>query len=130
VQVTEYKCIVDNFHRIINEACEKGIVSEEVFEEIGIIKDSDSTGNTVLRDAEISQESRQRTKCLTHAEQVELRMERLALIRQKADNLVELTNAKNQEKLNTVQAIVDKLIVMLESKGLIADMEENLPEEK
>lgn len=57
-------------------------------------------------------------------------MKRLALIQQKADNRVELANAQQQEKLNGVQAIVDRLIVMLESEGLIADMDENLPEEK
>ena len=128
--VAEYKCIVDNFHQIINEACEKGIVSETLFDEMGVVKDCDSTGNIVLREAEISQECRQRTKCLTHAEQVDLRTERLALIQQKADNRVELANAQQQEKLNGVQAIVDRLIVMLESEGLIADMDENLPEEK
>ena len=38
-QVTEYKCIVDNFHRTINEASEKGIVSEELFDEMGVVKD-------------------------------------------------------------------------------------------
>jgi hypothetical protein len=51
------------------------------------------------------------------AEQVDLRMKRLALIQQKADNRVELANAQQQEKLNGVQAIVDRLIVMLESEG-------------
>ena len=60
---------MDNFHQIINEACEKGIVSETLFDEMGVVKDCDSTGNIVLREAEISQECRQRTKCLTHAEQ-------------------------------------------------------------
>ena len=130
VLVAEYKCIVDNFHRIINEACEKGIVSETLFDEMGVVKDCDSTGNIVLREAEISQECHQRTKCLTHAEQVDLRTECLTLIQQKADNRVELANTQQQEKLNGVQAIVDRLIVMLESEGLIADMDENLPEEK
>ena len=130
VLVDEYQCIIKNFHNIVTEVCDNGMVTEDLFETIGIVKDSDNTGKIILRDAEISQECRQRTKCLTHQHQVGLRMERLAFIQQKKNNSAEVADAKHQEKLGIVQAIVDKLIVMLESEGLIADMEEGLPEEE
>jgi hypothetical protein len=74
----EYKNIENNMDIIINESYEFGHISEEVYDRLGIAKDRDGMGREVMRDATISQESYQRTKCLTHEHQIHLRKERLS----------------------------------------------------
>jgi spore coat protein CotH len=52
---------------------EKGHIPEQVWQDLAIFpKDKDANENEVSRDATISQESRQRTKSLTHQYQVDL----------------------------------------------------------
>ena len=52
---------------------EKGHVTDDIFEKLGFPMDSDPLGEKVRREAGITQESRQRSKILTHRHQCELR---------------------------------------------------------
>jgi len=57
-----------------------GHVPDKKFEELGFPMDRDVDGETIRRDANISLESRQRAKILTHKYQVHLREERINLL--------------------------------------------------
>ncbi len=75
----EYENIEKNMTNIFYHSSEYGHISEDVYNQMGIVRDHDSMGCEVLRDAAISQESYQCTKCLTHEHQIHLWKERLAL---------------------------------------------------
>jgi len=68
----EYKNIQNHMDTIIHESCEYGHISKHVYDHLNIAKDRDSLGREVMRDATITQESYQRTKCLTHEHQIHL----------------------------------------------------------
>ena len=51
----------------------QGMVHEGIFDSMGIPKDMDCRGDTILRDFTITNESRQRSKCLTSETQIEER---------------------------------------------------------
>jgi 3-isopropylmalate dehydratase small subunit len=54
---------------------EQGRIPEDVFDDLGFPCDKDVYGYEVLRAAGILQESYQRSKCLTHEFQIDLRKE-------------------------------------------------------
>jgi hypothetical protein len=60
---------------------EEGHIPKEHFDLAGVQMDKDIKGNEVVRLANISQESYQRSKCLTHSHQVNLHLERLHTIK-------------------------------------------------
>jgi hypothetical protein len=70
--VEEYKNIENNMNTIIHESCEFRHISKEIYDRLNIIRDKDSMGCEVMRDAKITQESYQRIKCLTHEHQLYL----------------------------------------------------------
>jgi hypothetical protein len=83
--VEEYKNIENNMNTIIHESCEFGHISKEVYDRLNIVRDRDSMGCEVMRDATITQESYQRTKCLTHEHQLYLLKEQGTSISESAD---------------------------------------------
>ena len=119
----EYNNIENNMNMIIHESCEFGQISEEVFNRIGIPRDRDSMGREVMRDATITQESYQRTKCITHEHQIHLRQEMLLRNQQIESDRKELANRKHNEKITHDDAIVGCLCKKLELGGLLSDVE-------
>jgi hypothetical protein len=80
-------------------------------------------GREVLRDASISQESYQQTKCLTHEHQIHLHKERLSQNQQIESERKEVANHKHQEKISPDGELVDRLCKQLEVNGLLSDAE-------
>jgi hypothetical protein len=77
-RTAEYELTETSFPRLIQEQFDHGHIPDSILEEIGLPKDRDMTGKEVRRDATITQEARQRAKCLTHKHQVSLRKELIA----------------------------------------------------
>jgi hypothetical protein len=69
----EYALTEAVFPQLIQHQFNHGNIPDTVLEEIGFPKDQDMDGNEVQRNETITQESRQRAKCLTHKHQVSLR---------------------------------------------------------
>ncbi len=108
---------------IIHESCEFGHISKEVYDFLIIVRDRDSMGREVMRDATISQESYQCTKCLTHEHQLYLRKKRLSQNQQIETERKELANRKHHEKMTRDNAIVGSSCKKLELGGLLSDAE-------
>jgi hypothetical protein len=98
-------------------------ISEEVYDRLGIARDRDSMGHEVMRDATISQESYQRTKCLTHEHQIHLQNERLSQNQRIENERKELANRKHNEKIARDDLIVECLCKKLEVGELLSDAE-------
>jgi hypothetical protein len=96
--VEEYKNIENNMSTIIYESCEFGHISEDVYDHLNVMRDRDSMGREVVRDATISQESYQHTKCLTHEHQIHLRRERLSQNQRIENEQKELANRKHHHR--------------------------------
>jgi hypothetical protein len=73
----EYYSVVESFEHFLNIMDEEGHIPKEHFDLCGFRIDRDVNGNDVIRPANTSQESYQRSKCLTHSHQVDLCLEHL-----------------------------------------------------
>jgi hypothetical protein len=113
--VEVYKNIEKNMNTIIHESCKFGHISKEVYNHIGIARDRESMGREVMQDAAISQESYQRTKCLTHKNQIHLQKERLAQNQRIETERKELANQKHLDKISQDGEIVRRLCNKLEA---------------
>jgi hypothetical protein len=119
--VEEYKNIENIMNTIIHESCEFEHISEEVYDHLNIVRDRDSMSHEVMRDATITQESYQRTKCLTHDEhQLFLQKECLSQNQQTETERKELANCKHHEKMTRNDAIIGSLCKKLELGGLLS----------
>ena len=67
-----YQRVIDNFAHLYRIMMEQGSIPEDVFDDLGFPRDKVVNGNEVLRAAGISQESYQRSKCLTHEFRIDL----------------------------------------------------------
>jgi hypothetical protein len=108
---------------IIHELSDVEYILEEVYNSIYIIRDRDSLGCEVMRDASISQESYQRTKCLTHQHHIYLRKERLTQNQHIESERKEMANLKLHKKITHDDAIVGCLCKKLELCGLLSNAE-------
>ncbi len=108
---------------IIHESCEFGHISEDVYDRIGIPRDRDSMGREVMRDATISQESYQRTKCITHEHQIHLRKEMLLRNQQIETERKVMANQKQLDKISRDSEIVQRLCKKLEDGSLLSEDE-------
>jgi hypothetical protein len=128
--VEEYKNIENNMNTIIHKSCEFGHISKEVYDRLNIVRERDKMGHEVMRDATITQESYQRTKCLTHEHQLYLKKERRSQNQRIETERKELTNRKHQEKMTCNDAIVGNLFKKLELGGLLSVAEIGTVKEK
>lgn len=103
---------------------EQGHIPEDEFNAMGIVRDKDRHGNEQLRSAGISQENFQRSKCLTHEFQVDLRKQRREQLRLKQEQKMQRANDKHLEKVNANREVIDKLCRKLCAAGLIDGDEE------
>ena len=97
IEQSEYDLVNNHFGEFFEEASRDGIVSERIYNELGVRVDKDMHDKDVLRDCGISNESRQRSKCLTHHQQVQLREDRLWKLRLEANQSKLTANHKHQQ---------------------------------
>ncbi len=108
---------------ILHHSCEFGHISDEMYDEQEILQERDKMGCEVMRDATISQESYQQTKCLTHEHQIHLRKERLYQNQWIESERKEVANHKHQEKITRDGELVGHLCKQLEVGGLLSNAE-------
>jgi hypothetical protein len=108
---------------ILFHSSEYGHISEDVYNQIVIVRDRDSMGCNVLHDATISQESYQHTKCLTHEHQIHLWKERFSLNQSIERQRKKLATQKRLDKITRDDDIVRSLCKKLEVGGLLTDDE-------
>jgi hypothetical protein len=100
IEQSEYDLIKNHFGAFFEAASRDGIVSERLYNQLNIRVDKDMNDNDVLRDCGISQESRQRSKCLTHHQQVELREDRLWKLMIEVNQSKITANHKHQQLID------------------------------
>ncbi len=93
----EYKTVVDTFDHFLRIIDKEGHIAEDHFDLCEIRMDKDIHGKDVVRAATIMQESYQRSKCLTHDRQVNMRLEHLQIIKSKEIEKKETANLKHME---------------------------------
>ncbi len=121
--LAEYENIKKNMPTILHHSCEFGHISDDIYDKLGIQQDHDKMGREVTRDASISQESYQQTKCLTHKHQIHLHKERLSQNQRIESERKEVANHKHQEKFFQDGELIDRLCKQLEVNGLLSDAE-------
>jgi hypothetical protein len=100
---------------------EQGRIPEEVFDDLGFPPDRDVNGKEVLRHAGITQESYQRSKCLTHKYQVQLRRDRTEEIKAVQRQRLERKQQKLDAKTNELQRVEEKLLNMIADSDDVID---------
>ena len=108
-----------NFHDFLDIMNEKGHIEEEHFDVCGIRMDKDINGQDVFRTAGIAQESFQRSKCLTHFHQVNMRLERLHIIKTKETDKKATTNMKHNKLVQANKKVVEVICSKLLRNGII-----------
>jgi hypothetical protein len=96
--ISEYELTKKSFPKLIQHQFDHGHIPDTLLEDLGFPKDRDFDGKEVRRDATITQEARQRAKCLTHEHQMLLRKE-LILKRLATEKAKEAQNAINIQQL-------------------------------
>jgi hypothetical protein len=109
-----------NTDTVIHESCEFRHIFEEVYDCLNIIRDKDSMGCEIMRDATITQESYQHIKCLTHENQLYLRKESQSQYQRIETEMKELANCKHHEMMTCNDAIVGSLCKKLELGDLLS----------
>lgn len=84
----------------------------------------------MFRNCGISQESRQRSKCLTHLNQVHLREERLLNLRLEVSAKKSIANQKHQELIDKADKAEQLLLEMLSDGNGEVDSDGNGEEDK
>jgi hypothetical protein len=95
----EYENTEKNMTNILYHSSDYGHILEDVYNQMGTVRDCDSTGCKVLCEATISQESYQCTTCLTHEHQIHLWKERLAQNQSVERQRKELATQKHLDKI-------------------------------
>ena len=116
--------MLENFSDFIEIMDEKGHIDEEEYDIRGIRMDKDINGQDVFRTAGIAQESFQRSKCLTHFHQVNLRLERLQIIKSKENEKKETANMKHDELVQANKKVIEIICSKLLRDGIINDSAE------
>jgi hypothetical protein len=105
-----YNKIERDFPLLLKYELEHGDIPDWLYEELGYPMDKDMDGREVRRNATISQENRQRSKCLSHSHQKELRKKKQNEIdAAKARTIAEETNNLSRLIMQNTAA-EDKLI--------------------
>ena len=78
---------------------DQGNITDDQLESFGFSKDVEIMGNKTRWDATITQENRQRAKCLSHIHQIELRQERIYCAN------VEATKEKMKDQANLIDKV-------------------------
>jgi hypothetical protein len=98
---------------------EEGHIPEEHFDLCGIRMDKDIHGKDVVRAATITQERYQRSKCLTYSRKVDMRLERLQIIKSKEIEKKETANLKHMELVEANSKVVGVICNKLQQDNVI-----------
>ena len=113
-----YDEIIANYPRVFNEMLLHGHISYDLFDELGFCRDFDAGGKEVLRNAGISQEHKQRAKCLTHVYQKEMRQAYTESIIAEKLRKKEVAKAKHDDQIKVVEFAVEKLKDLMKEDNL------------
>ena len=102
----KYENIIRNFNHYLSIMEEQGHIPDQYFDDFGVRMDKDVHGKVVVRSATIAQESYQRSKCLSHEYQKNLRRERLQSIQAKVTKKMMAENAKHQLRIDANKEVV------------------------
>ena len=120
----EYHTVLETFPEFIEIMDKFGHIDEEQFDVRGIRMDKDINGQDVFRTAGIAQESFQRSKCLTHFHQVDMRLERLQIIKSKENEKKATANMKHDELVQANKKVVEVICSKLLRDGIIDESAE------
>ena len=103
---------------------EEGQIPEEHFDLLGVRIDKDIHGNDVIRAVNLSQESSQHSKCVTHSHQVDLQLEHLQTIKSEEIEKKTTANMKQEELVQANKKVVEVICSKLVCDGLIDECAE------
>jgi hypothetical protein len=118
----EYDTVVETFEHFLRIMGEEGHIPEEHFDLGGIRMDKDINGKDVVRAATITQESYQRSKCLTHSRQVDTRLERQQIIKSKEIEKKETANLKHMELVEAIARLSGSFATSFSKTMLLGSM--------
>ncbi len=113
--------MAESFTDFLDIVNDKGHIDEEQYAIHGIRMDKDINGQDVFRTAGIAQESCQRSKCLTHFHQVNMRLERLQIIKSNETEKKVTANMKHDELVQANKKVVEVICSELLRDGIIDD---------
>jgi hypothetical protein len=102
----EYESIIQNFNHYLSIMEEQGHIPDQYFDDCGVRMDKDVHGKVFVRSATIAQESYERSKCLSHEYQKNLRCERIQSIQAKVTEKMMAENAKHQLRIDANREVV------------------------
>jgi hypothetical protein len=120
----EYDSVVESFEHFLNIMDEEGQIPEEHFDLLGVRIDKDIHGNDVIRAVNLSQESSQHSKCVTHSHQVDLQLEHLQTIKSEEIEKKTTANMKHEELVQANKKVVEVICSKLVYDGLIDECAE------
>jgi hypothetical protein len=115
----EYNTVVDTFEHLLRIMDEEGHIPEDYFDLCGIKIDKDIHSKDVVRAATTTQESYQRSKCLTHSRKVNMRLEHLQIIKTKEIEKEETANLEHMELVASNSKVVRILCNKLKQDNVI-----------
>ena len=137
VEREEYDSIIRNFNHYLSIMEDQGHIPDHYFDECGVRQDKDVHGKVVVRSATISQESYQRSKCLSHEYQKNLHRERHQSIQAKLTEKMIAENAKHQLRIDANSEVVALICQKLQKEMIIGEeefgeehLEKNMHKEK
>jgi hypothetical protein len=116
----EYNTVVKSFNHFLNITDQEGHIQH--FDLCGVRIDKDINGNDVIRLANISQESYQHSKCLTHLHQLNLCLETIQTIKSKEIKKKTTANVKHKELAEENEKAVELICKKFYEKVLLAKM--------
>jgi hypothetical protein len=123
IEREEYESIIRNFNHYLSIMEEQGHIPDQYFDDCGVRMDKDVHGKVVVRSATIAQESYQRSKCLSHEYQKNLRHERHQSIQAKVTEKMMAENAKHQLRIVANSEVVAVLYQKLQKEKVIGEDE-------
>ena len=117
----EYDLCIKAFPILYKYCAEHGHIPDKIYEDLGFPLDKDPFGRIVKRDATITQESRQREKCLTHDYQVELRKKQIMLEKAESERKIQDNKTKILKKLLKNRTCEKKNCDMLEKNKQVSE---------
>jgi len=123
IEREEYDSIIRNFNHYLSIMEEQGHIPDQFFDDCGVRMDKDVHGKVVVNSAMIAQESYQRSKCLSHEYQKNLRHERHQSIQAKVTEKMMAENAKHQLRIVANSEVVAVLYQKLQKEKVIGEDE-------
>jgi hypothetical protein len=111
---------------LLNGVLDHGHIPDDVYDELDFDKDVDANGIEVIKCAGISNEKQQRSKCLTHQYQVQLRKAHVQKIEAESVRKEVAAKEKKNLKLQSLQRTIHKIQSIVASTNPNVDHDELL----